>query len=178
MKRCIIVRIRHILIVFYKITRRLEAMTKARKVELLYCKAKGKDLKATPEEIKEISRYKVDYDEGSYATKANIGAYVTAIDKGSRRSFYDWCIDNGKGDRRRREGRAETIREDDKWEAVRCVFVGTIFWSVALYMLLGGSAIFLAAVISFILYKVRRDHVGITMIILPIVLACLFGYIK
>ena len=156
-------------------------MTKARKVELLYCNAKGQKIRATAEEMKELSRYKVDYDEGSYATKTNIGAYVTAVDKGSRRTFYDWCIDNGKGDRRRREGRAEAIQENDKWGGIGAVATGWLAWAACLYVMTGlnssagGSCLLLGAIVSFVLYKVRRDFTWFTLIVLPIVLTGIIG---
>ena len=53
-------------------------MNKARKTELLYQKAKGRPMNITEKERRELSRYRVRANEGSfYATKANISAYVT-----------------------------------------------------------------------------------------------------
>ncbi|MBR1472089.1 MAG: hypothetical protein IJ600_10675 [Lachnospiraceae bacterium] len=155
-------------------------MTKSRKVELLYNKARGQGMNATPQELKELARYMVGNGEGNYATKRNISAYVTAVDQGSHRSFYDWCIDNGRGDRRRKGGSAKEIREDEKTMSFAAIFMGWLAWGIAIYWILHGSVpagecAVAGAVVSLVIYKLKREWAGITLFILPIVLAVIFG---
>ena len=149
-------------------------MTKARKIDLLYQKVKGLPLNATPEELQELKKYKVAEGANSfYATKANLKEYVTAVDNGSRRSFYDWCIDNGKADRRYKGSDSKKIKSDDLKEIISYTLFGWLLWGVALYFLFagalsGGACILIAIALNFILYKLNRELSFLTLFLLPI----------
>ena len=86
-------------------------MNRARKVDLLYRRAKGQSMNATQAEVQELARYKVRSGENQrLATKTNIESYVRAVDSGSCKvSFEDYCWNNGKADRRRKGGSEEAI---------------------------------------------------------------------
>ena len=56
-------------------------MDKARKIDILYKRAKGQPTNATKAELSELRKYKVDRDEDdTITTRANIKAYVEAVD--------------------------------------------------------------------------------------------------
>lgn len=157
-------------------------MTKTRKVELLYKKAKGQGSDATPEEQRELRKYRVDFNESSFcATKANITAYVTAIDSGATsQTFYDWCMNNHKADRRRKGSGVEEMKEHNKEQNLSVMFIGWLVWGVALYWICNGllsvSVCAVAgAIISVLLFRVSRKNAAITMLVLPALLATIFG---
>ncbi len=156
-------------------------MTKTRKVELLYRKAKGQDWNASPEEVKELRRYKVDTDEGSFiSTKANIAAYVTAVDNGYRLAFYDWCMENKKADRRRKGSDQESMARFNSDQNKAVLFVGWLVWGIAVYWIFQGAVpaagcAVVGAVVALLLFKLARKAAAFTLIILPLVLAAYFG---
>lgn len=156
-------------------------MTKARKIELLYKKAKGQGWDASAEEERELRRYKVDANEGSFvSTKSNIASYVTEVDKGCRLTFYDWCMENKKADRRRKNSDQESMARSNGIQNKAVVFVGWLIWGMAIYWILqgqmsaGGCAV-IGAVISLVLYRIGRKLAGFTLILLPLALAAYFG---
>lgn len=154
-------------------------MTKDRKIEILYRKAKGQPIHASDKELLELQRYKVTagYD-ADIATRKNIANYVSAVDNGCRISFYDWCANNLQGDRRRKSGRAEEIASANKTQSAATVFVGWLIWGMALYWMFDesvsvGACAILGAIVSFVLQRVSRRLAGFTVIILPIIIAVL-----
>lgn len=156
-------------------------MTKARKVELLYRKANGQDWNASPDEAKELRRYKVDANEGSFiSTKTNIAAYVTAVDNGYRLAFYDWCMENKKADRRRKNSDQESMTRFNSNQNKAVVFIGWLMWGIAIYWILqemvpaAGCAV-IGAVIALLLFKIARKLAAFTLILLPLMLAAYFG---
>ena len=155
-------------------------MNKQRKVELLYRRAQGESLNISPDEAKELSKYKVSKVGKTLNTKTNLQQYVTAVDKGYRKTFYDWCLDNNKGDGRRKDGRAEDIRSFNRDQSIAVIAMGWLMWGVAIYWIMGGSTpvgtcAAMGAVIAFVLYRMKREAVGLTCILLPIILAVIFG---
>lgn len=156
-------------------------LNKARKTELLFQKAKGQRINATPTEMIELRKYKIDADESSfYATKSNISAYITAVDNGCRISFYDWCMNNKKADRRRKGSSEKDISNFNKTKSMSFMFIGWLTWGIALYWMSHGSisvgvCAIAGAVISFILSKFARKTAGLTLLLLPIILAVYFG---
>ncbi len=156
-------------------------MTKARKVDLLYEKAKtGTIQHATPEELREIRKYAVG--NSPHATKKNLAEYVAVVDKGYRLSFYDWCMNNGKADRRRRFSSKEDIAAINREENKGVLFFGWLTWGIALYQLSKGAASIEASaiigmVISLILYKCARRYAAFTIILLPIVIAAILSMV-
>lgn len=152
-------------------------MTKQRKINLLYAKATGGNYNPTPAEEAELRSYRVDFNEGkSYATKKNITMYVNAMEgKAIKRGFYDWCMDNSLGDRRRKNGSAAAMSARDKGIKYSAVFLGWLPWALALYYIFGAAfppivCIIFGVVISLILYKVTRQYAIITCFIIPIVI--------
>lgn len=157
-------------------------MTKTRKVELLYKKAKGQTMNAMPEELRELKKYKVDFNEVDlYVKKANISAYVSAVDNnGFRRSFYDFCRDNRVADRRRKGSSEEDIAGYDRDQKISTIFIGWLTWGIAVYWMFHGSlsvgtCAVMGIIISLCLFKFSRKNVFLTVLILPIVLAVIFG---
>lgn len=156
-------------------------MTKARKVEILYRMAKGQAMDASREELQELRKYKVSAGaDADCATRANITKYVSAVDNGYRLSFYDWCANNLQGDRRRKGGSAEEIASANKAQSTATVFFGWLVWGIAFYWIFQenvsvGFCAVLGALAAFGLQKCFRRGAMFTLIILPIVLAVLFG---
>lgn len=158
-------------------------MTKTRKVELLYKKARGQKMNATPEELRELKKYKVDFNEVElYVKKANISAYVSAVDNnGFRRSFYDFCRDNRVADRRRKGSSEEDIAGYDKDQGIGLIFLGWLTWGIAVYWMFHGAlsvgtCAIMGIIISLCLFRFSRKWVAWTVFILPLVLAAIFGH--
>lgn len=156
-------------------------MNKTRKIEILHKMAKGEPHNATPAEISELRKYKVGRGEDSFcATKKNISDYITAVDNGCRISFYDWCMNNKRADRRRKGSSEKDIAASNKSDSMSFMFVGWLTWGIAIYWMAHGAVsvgacAIAGAIISFILSRVARRTSVITMLILPIVLASYFG---
>ena len=157
-------------------------MTKNRKIELLYKKAKGKRLDATKMELQEINHYRVGFGEGDfYTTKNNIRDYVNAVDKlGCKISFYDWCMNNNRADRRRKGGSEQAVANSNSEANMAVMLLGWVTWGMAIYwmfqeMLSVGICAVLGAIISRFLYKRSRVNAMGTVILLPIFIAVFFG---
>lgn len=156
-------------------------MNKSKKVELLYMKARGKQISVSSDEAKELRKYKIGFNEGDfYTTKANIRDYVTAVDNGYRLSFCDWCFNHGKADKRRKGSSAKEIAKKNNEMGLSAMFLGWLPWGMALYWMTGGGlsvgeSVVGAVIISFILSKCTRKWAFMTLFILPLMLAVLFG---
>ncbi len=154
-------------------------MNKVRKVDLLYRKANGQGSDATPDELKELRKYKVDRGEGAFfATKKNITAYVDAVDKkGCKISFYDWCMNNHRADKRRSgSSDAEMSRVNLEQGIGGVLFLGWVTWGIAIYWVFGGEmgigpCIIVGMVISFIMSRIARKWALFTMFVLPCLIA-------
>ena len=157
-------------------------MTKTRKIELLYKKAKGMSLEATKKELQEISHYRVDFNEGSfYSTKSNMKDYVNAVDnEGCKVSFYDWCMNNNRADRRRKGGSAKAVAQRNNEAKMATVFIGWVTWGLAIYWMcqeilsVGICAIF-GAIISRFLYTRNRENIMGTLVFIPVFIAVFFS---
>lgn len=156
-------------------------MNKTRKTELLYKKAKGQVVNITEQERRELRRYRVEANEGSfYTTKANISAYVTAVDNGCRISFYDWCMNNNKADKRRRGSGEADMERVNRENSMAVMSIGWLLWGMALYWVfqetvsVGTCAVF-GALFSVILFKSARKLTAFTLFLLPIIIAVVFG---
>lgn len=158
-------------------------MTKARKIDLLYRIALGQEVDISRDEKRELGKYKVSYVGKTYATKNNISQYITAVDKGCHIGFYDWCMNNHKGDRRRTAGRADSIKSQNKEAYMINIFIGWFFWGIAIFWLFGGSmsvgtcAIF-GGIISVVLYRINREAAGFTNFLLPIILVAILANMR
>lgn len=151
-------------------------MNKSRKISLLYQKAHGKGTNATSEEQRELRKYRVCADDGNYATKANIGAYVNAVDNGCRLSFYDWCMNNHKMDRRRRGSSESEMAADNRDRSISVMMFGWLLWGMAIYWtfhgtLKVGTCAVAGAVLSAVLLHLNRRWAGFTIILLPLIIA-------
>lgn len=152
-------------------------MNKSRKIELLYKKAKGQSYDASPEEKTELRKYKIAKDEGSfYTTKDNIRDYISAVDHGCQISFYDWCMNNHRADRRRKYSSENEMRKSEQESKYAVGFIGWFTWGVAIYWLFHGSISVMicglaGAVVSGILHKMARRWVVFTLVLLPATLA-------
>jgi hypothetical protein len=148
----------------------------SRKVDLLYKKAHGQGMDASAAEKRELGRYKVQSDDGNLATKANISAYVKAVDGGYPFSFYDWCMNNKKADRRRKGSSAGEMAAKNRSDSIGVMLIGWLFWGLAVYWVLngavsaGGCAV-IGAIIAAVLYKCSRRYAGLTVVLLPIIIA-------
>ena len=155
-------------------------MTKTRKITLLYNKAHGAGMDATAEEKRELKKYQVSSADGNYATKANITEYVNAVDNGYYLSFYDWCQNNLKADRRRRGSSTQEMAANNRDMSIGVVLIGWLTWGMAVYWLFKGSlsvgkSAVAGAVISVILAHMNRRMAGFTLFLLPIILTVVFG---
>lgn len=157
-------------------------MNKTRKIELLYQKAKGQQLSASPAEMRELRKYKIKAGEGDfYTTKANIRAYVTEVDnEGYRLSFYDWCMNHKKADRRRRGSSEKDMAKENQAMNMSAVFWGWLVWGVAIYWMFNGrltvgSCAIAGAIVSVVLINCARRWIGFTLFLLPAILAAIFG---
>ncbi len=154
-------------------------MDKARKIDILYKRAKGQPTNATKAELSELRKYKVDRDEDdTITTRANIKAYVEAVDQGSRRSFDDWCKDKRKGDKRYNSGKAKGMDSYDKEKVLANIFVGWLFWGMAIYWLRkgtvpAGSCAVAGIVISAVVFFAKRKWSPVTNLALPLAIALL-----
>lgn len=156
-------------------------MTKSRKVELLYKKAKGQSLHATKEELRELKQYKIESSEGSfYTTKSNVREYVNAVDnQGYQLSFYTWCINNSKADRRKSGASEKEMKQSSIGQEIACMLLGSATWGHTIHEIFQGilsSTIctILGACLSVFLCKCFREKVGNMIIGLPILLLVIF----
>lgn len=159
-------------------------MTKDRKVELLYRKAKRQDWNASQAEIRELRRYQVDAGDEHYATKANIQAYVSDVDNGKwRHSFYDWCWENKKADRRRKGSSEAEMARFSSTQSKSVMLIGGFIWGIAIYWLLQESVsavgcCVIGAFVALGLFRISRKIAMFTMIILPSALATVFYFLR
>lgn len=154
-------------------------MNQARKTDLLYKKAKGQPVNMSDEERRELRGYKVETDDGYFATRANISAYVKAVDQGYHLSFYDWCMSNKKADKRRKGSSAEELAADDRQGDLAAIAMGWLLWGLAIYWMFHGAlsvgACAVAGIIVAVVLRRRaRAWAGLTMFLLPIILAVVF----
>ena len=156
-------------------------MNKARKIDILYKRAKGQQYNATQSELEELYKYKVDFNEGDfYTTRENITKYVTAVDNGSRLPFYDWCMNNKLADKRRKGSNEAAISGRNKEKAMSAIFIGWITWGMAVYWLFNeklsvGVCAIIGAGISYALVRTSRKTAPFSVIVLPLLLLVLFG---
>lgn len=152
-------------------------MNTDRKVELLYKKAKKQKYQCTKEEQGELAKYKIGRGEKSfYTTKANIKEYVHAVDKeGFKRTFYDWCMDNGKADKRRIGSDKYNMRSDQMYLGLGAILWGMIMWGMAFYLTFrgiipGGICAIAGMIVGFVLARWRRRWIWLTLFIIPILI--------
>ncbi len=156
-------------------------MTRERKVDLLYRKAKGQSMDATSEEMRELRKYKIDSGEVStVVSKANIRKYVSAVDGGYRMPYYDWCMNNGMADRRRRGSSRSEMASVNRQMGLSSMLIGWLTWGIAIYwMFHGGLSVGICAVagavVALVLGKCARKWGMFTLVLLPIILAAVFG---
>lgn len=153
-------------------------MNKNTKVSLLYQIAHGQQVSA--EERRELKKYKVYADDTNYATRANIAAYVNAVDGGYRLSFYDWCMNNCKMDRRRKGSSEREMAANNRYMGIGAMMLGWLIWGMAIYWMFHGTltvgvCAVAGAVVSAILMRLNRRLAGFTLFLLPIILAVIFG---
>ena len=155
-------------------------MTHSRKVELLYRRAKGQGSNASPAEFAELRAYRVSAGEGDfYTTKANISAYVKAVDnQGCRISFYDWCMNNNRADHRRKGSGKAAMKSANRNFSFGLMFVGFITWGFAVMSVLGnvlspGLCLILGAVIAVVIGRSSRQASLFNTFLLPIIIAVL-----
>ncbi len=154
-------------------------MNKARKVDLLHKVAHGYGFQGSAEEKRELKKYKVTQEDSYHATKANLSAYVSAVDSGYRLSFYDWAMNNCKADRRRKGSSEAELAQFNKNQGISVIFMGWLIWGIAIYWMFHGSlgvgtCALAGAIIAFILFRLARNWAVITQIFLPIIIAIIF----
>ena len=157
-------------------------MNKETKINYLYKIAMGQDVNLSTKECEELSKYNVGYVGKPLTTKSNISQFVSAVDRGYRKGFYDWCLDNNKGDRRIKEGSVDSIKTFNREQTFCVILIGGVFWGLAIYWLLNGNAssegcMIAGAIVSVIIYRLKREAAGFTCIILPLIISTiLFSY--
>ena len=155
-------------------------MTKARKIDILYKRAKGQSCNVTPTEEQELYMYKVDEKEGDfYTTRANITDYVTAVDNGCRLPFYDWCMNNGRADKRRKGSSEKAIAQRSNEKTGAGMMVGWLTWGAAIYWICNEQipvvvCAVAGAIISYVLTRNARKSLGFTILVLPLLLLSFF----
>lgn len=156
-------------------------MTKARKIELLYKRAKGLNNGATDAENRELKKYKVSFNEPSaLVTKANIAAYIDAVDKGAVTGFYDWCLNNCRADRRFKGSDEKSMKQDNRANSFSAGYLGFLPWAFCLYYVSNQrlpviGCLIAGAIIAFFLVKLNRRLVMLTCFLGPIIVAVVFG---
>jgi len=135
---------------------------------------------ASPAEQKELRKYKVDTDDGKWATKANIRDYIKAVDGGCHLSFYDWAMNNHRADRRRRGSSEKEMASHNRDQTIAVMLVGWLVWGIALYWTFGqrqsvGSCAIMGAIIAAVLQRVSRKWVMFTCFLLPCIIAVIAG---
>lgn len=157
-------------------------MNKSQKVNILYQMAMGQRVELSPAQRKELSRYKVSGVGKPLTTKSNISEYVTAVDKGCHKGFYDWCMDHKKGDRRTKMGQKEYLKQFDGAKSFGVLILGWFTWGAAIYWLLDtrlavGPCIVLGAIAALVIYRLKREWVLFTLFVLPsIIMAICITY--
>jgi len=149
-------------------------MTKERKVEILYLKAKNEKYPMTMNEFEEMRKYGIDREfDINFATKKNLREYVTAVDNGCRLTFSDWCSANAKGDQRRKIGKADTMRENRRKADLLMFVFGTLTWGVSLMLLIpsiGFISFIIGAVVSFFISRTDNTYIKAGIITLPVLI--------
>lgn len=155
-------------------------MNKSSKIEHLYRYAHGQGMLASANEKAELRKYKVSPDDSNYATRANISAYVTAVDNGYHLSFYDWCQNNNKADRRRKGSSEREMASKNREMGAGAMMLGWLIWGIAIYWMFHGAltvgvCAIAGAIVSVILLRLNRRIAGFTLVLLPIILTVVFG---
>lgn len=155
-------------------------MNTARKVQLLYQKAHGQGMNASPEELRELKKYKVTAGDGNLATKKNIQDYTKAVDGGYPLSFYDWCQNNLRADRRRKGSSEREMASNNREATIGTMLFGWLTWGLAIYWVAGqtlsvGASAIAGAVLSAVLYHLNRRLAGFTLFLLPIIIMVVAG---
>lgn len=155
-------------------------MNKARKVDLLYKIAHRQSVNITAAEQKELRKYKVYEDDANYATKSNLSSYVNEVDKGYRLSFYDWCQNNYKADRRRKGSSQREMAANNRDNSISAMLLGWLVWGMAIYWMFKGAlsvgaCAIAGAIVAAILLHLNRRMAGFTLFLLPIIIAVIFG---
>ena len=153
-----------------------ENMRKTDKVNILYRIASGEYVQLSSDERRELGKYRVDNVGKPLNTKTNVSQYVTAVDNGYRKSFYDWCLYNNKGDRRMKAGKESSLKAFNQGQSFGVAATGWLVWGLALYWLFGGklavgACAIIGAIVSLALFKLNRQGSTFTCIILPIIIA-------
>lgn len=156
-------------------------MTRDRKVDLLYRRARGERLNLSDQEMMELGKYRVSVNEGNfYVTKANMRDYVIAVDKGSYQTFSDWCQDNLRADRRRKGSSEKAMAAENTRQKISVAWFGWILWGLAVYWLFDGALnVLVSAVLgigaAFGTFKLfGRKAAVFTQILLPVILTAVF----
>ena len=159
-------------------------MTKAQKVNYLYRIGKGESVSLTPEQKRELRKYRVDR-EGEYSfylTKKNLGEYITAVDNlGTIQSFRDWCWNTGRADRRFKGSDKKSMKKENGRFAIGWAFAGALFWAMFMTTIGAKSSLgvmLIGAVISGVLSVYNRKYVLFVSTLLPILLIALVGMIR
>lgn len=155
-------------------------MNNSRKVTLLYQKAHGQSVDASPEERRELKKYRVSSGDSKLATRANVSAYVKAVDGGYCLSFYDWCLNHHKADRRRKGSSEKEMSRENLSDGIGAMLFGWLTWGIAIYWMCHGrmevnSCAIAGAIVSFILVRISRRQMAFTLFLLPLILAAYFG---
>lgn len=155
-------------------------MDRGTKVDILYRMAMGEKVNISMADRMELMRYKVGREGKPLTTKGNISQYIAAVDNGYTKSFHDWCVDNAKGDRRTRGGKAEYIKANDHDRGASFALLGGLLtWGIVLNMVtdekLGVAAsMLIGGIISYGLYKINRKAAFFSCLILPLIIAAIF----
>ena len=157
-------------------------MTNKRKEDLLYQKARGQGMDASSAEQKELHKYKITADDGVWATRANIRAYIKAVDSGSHLPFYDWCMNNHKADRRRKGSSKSEMASQNRWDGAGVMMLGWLTWGVTIYWIANqrlpvGTCAIAGAVLSVVLFRLNRRLAGFTLFLLPILIGSIIANI-
>ena len=109
--------------------------------------------------------------------------YVPACDRGEMRDFYNWCMVNGKGDRRYTYGKQEYLKDIRQNHSLAGLFMGAFSWGILLNGVLGGSVSIvmccvIGAVIGFVLMNVSRQNSFALNFAVPILLFAVLTYFR
>ena len=155
-------------------------MTKERKVEILYLKVRNQNPHMTSDELEEMKKYGiVSSMDIEFATKQNLRDFISDVDKGVRLRFSDWCFKNERGDRRRKIGKAETMRSNYRKSTLLFILFGTVLWGIALISLIpsiGVISFVIGAIVSYLISKLDSLMLKALLLVIPcIILFLLYG---
>lgn len=152
-------------------------MTQKEKVDLLYARAMGK-LDKLPKELSKYKIYDINKNDRYLVKKSSIEQYIKAVDNDKcKQCYFDWCMENSKGDRRFKKGSKEAMKYTNQDHQISAFFAGAVFSGMAvnaiLPMLNGWWCWLLGGLYALVVCKFYRRRVGLFCVVIPLFIAAI-----